>query len=81
MAEQFEECVQKALQLTNLEEKDMLLLYSLYQQATEGDCNTPAPEDEDALKQWTAWNEKKGMEQDTAKVEYVNKVTQLTGGA
>ncbi|XP_031830365.1 acyl-CoA binding protein 1 [Nomia melanderi] len=59
---------------------DMLELYSLYKQATVGDCNTPRPGgilDFKGKAKWDAWNNKKGLNQDTAKEQYIQKVDEL----
>lgn len=62
---------------------DLLRLYALFKQGTEGDCCTPRPsmlEMAAALK-WDAWNEVVGMSLQTARVSYIALVQQLSGQA
>lgn len=67
----------------NLETKpsndDLLILYSLFKQATVGDCNTAAPGmlDFTGKAKWNAWNKLKGTPSDDAKAQYIAKVTSL----
>lgn len=49
-----------------------LEFYSLYKQATAGDCNIEKPStDADAQNKWEAWNSRKGMSKDAAKAAYI----------
>jgi acyl-CoA-binding protein len=64
-------------------QEDLLRLYALFKQGTEGDCCTPRPsmlEMAAALK-WDAWNEVAGMSLQTARMSYVALVQQLSGQA
>ncbi|XP_043517093.1 acyl-CoA-binding protein-like [Frieseomelitta varia] len=58
---------------------DLLELYSLYKQATVGDCNTTRPGilDFRGKAKWDAWDKRKGMNQDDAKEQYIQKVEEL----
>ncbi|RWS21932.1 acyl-CoA-binding protein-like protein [Leptotrombidium deliense] len=58
---------------------EMLVLYGLYKQATVGDVNTSRPGmlDLRGKAKWDAWNEKKGMEKNEAKLAYIAKVKEL----
>ncbi|PBC30182.1 Putative acyl-CoA-binding protein [Apis cerana cerana] len=58
---------------------DLLELYSLYKQATIGDCNTSKPGmlDFKGKAKWDAWDKRKGMSQDAAKEQYIHKVEEL----
>ncbi|XP_076300492.1 acyl-CoA binding protein 1 [Lasioglossum baleicum] len=58
---------------------NMLELYSLFKQATVGDCNTTRPGmlDFKGKAKWDAWDQKKGMSQDAAKEQYIQKVDEL----
>ncbi|OAD57682.1 Acyl-CoA-binding protein, partial [Eufriesea mexicana] len=58
---------------------DLLELYSLYKQAIVGDCNTriPGMMDFKGKAKWDAWDHIKGMSQDTAKEQYIQKVEEL----
>ncbi|EFC45268.1 acyl CoA binding protein [Naegleria gruberi] len=58
---------------------DLLLLYSLYKQATVGDCNTDQPSIfymKDRAK-WDAWKGKEGMTKEDAMEQYVALVKEL----
>uniref|UniRef100_A0A8C2YMZ6 ACB domain-containing protein n=1 Tax=Chinchilla lanigera TaxID=34839 RepID=A0A8C2YMZ6_CHILA len=50
-----------------------------YKQATQGDCNIPAPPDSDmkAKAKWEAWNIHKGMSKMDAMKVYIAKVEEL----
>jgi len=73
----------KAAEVKNLKSKpsdeEMLKLYSLYKQATVGDCNTARPGmlDFTGKAKWDAWDARKGMSQDAAKEEYVKVAQEL----
>ncbi|KAK2509720.1 hypothetical protein MC885_019981 [Smutsia gigantea] len=56
-------------------DQEKLLVYSVYKQATQGDCNIPAPPDTDmkAKAKWEAWNGNKGMSKMDAMRIYVAK--------
>ncbi|XP_076397209.1 acyl-CoA binding protein 1 isoform X1 [Megachile rotundata] len=58
---------------------DLLELYSLFKQASVGDCNTSRPGmlDFKGKAKWDAWDRIKGMDQNTAKEKYIQKVEQL----
>ena len=60
----------------NLSNDELLTLYSLYKQATVGDCNTERPGmlDFKGKAKWDAWNGIKGKSQTDAKKEYVQTV-------
>lgn len=59
--------------------EELLKLYSLYKQATVGDCNTPAPGmlDFKGKSKWNAWNGLKGKAKEDAEKEYVAFVGEL----
>jgi len=58
---------------------DLLELYGLYKQATEGDNDTECPTffNMKARKKWEAWDERKGLTKDTAKKWYCSCVNRL----
>ncbi|CAH3186747.1 unnamed protein product, partial [Porites evermanni] len=59
---------------------DKLEVYSLYKQATVGDCNTDRPSgmlDFAGKAKWDAWNGKKGMSKEDAEAAYIAKVEEL----
>jgi len=61
---------------------DLLTLYGLYKQATEGDCNTKKPGMMDITGQakWNAWNAHKGkMSKEDAMKAYVEVVEKFKG--
>ncbi|XP_065366514.1 acyl-CoA-binding protein [Calliphora vicina] len=60
-------------------DNDLLELYSLYKQATVGDCNTDKPGflDFKGKAKWEAWNNRKGMSTADATNAYVEKVKGL----
>lgn len=59
--------------------KDLLELYGLYKQATEGVCNTPRPTvlQLKARSKWNAWHDLGEMSQKDAQLAYVNKLNKL----
>ncbi|XP_054989884.1 diazepam-binding inhibitor-like 5 [Sorex araneus] len=64
---------------TPLSDQEKLSVYSLYKQATQGDCNIPAPPSTDvrATAKWEAWTKNKGMSKIDAMRLYVAKVEEL----
>jgi acyl-CoA-binding protein len=66
----------KGIDMEKLSLSDAIKLdfYKFYKQATEGDCNIPAPYAiyYKAYAKWTAWNSIKGMEKEAAMSEYIN---------
>ena len=64
---------------TNLDNDTLLVLYGLYKQANEGDCDTAKPNflDPKGQAKWTAWNENKGLDQQTAMRRYIRKVKSI----
>ena len=64
-----------------LSDNDKLELYSLFKQATIGDCNTKSPGlfDWKGSAKWNAWNGKKGVSKDAAKIFYTSRVNSLSG--
>jgi acyl-CoA-binding protein len=59
--------------------EDLLQLYALFKQATEGDVSGDRPGGFDfkAIAKFDAWAEKKGVDKDKAMQEYVNLVERL----
>ncbi|XP_017068488.1 putative acyl-CoA-binding protein [Drosophila eugracilis] len=60
-------------------DNDLLELYSLYKQATVGDCNTDKPGflDFKGKAKWEAWNNRKGLSNADAQTAYITKVKAL----
>ena len=64
-------------------QEDLLQLYALFKQGTEGDCCTPRPSmlEMAAAVKWDAWNRMVGMSLQTARLSYIALVQQLSGQA
>jgi diazepam-binding inhibitor (GABA receptor modulating acyl-CoA-binding protein) len=58
---------------------DLLILYGLYKQVTEGNCNTPQPwaVQIQARAKWDAWYKNKNMDKRCAMCNYIDKVEQI----
>ena len=71
------------VRLGNPPQEDLLRLYSLFKQATQGDCKVPRPSmlDMAGAVKWDAWNCILGMPIQTARASYVALVQQLSGPA
>jgi diazepam-binding inhibitor (GABA receptor modulating acyl-CoA-binding protein) len=65
--------------VSKLSDADKLTLYSLFKQATVGDCTTPEPSFLDVVgkAKWTAWKARKGLPQAVAKKVYADEVARL----
>ena len=61
---------------------DILILYGLYKQATQGDCNIPQPwaVQIEARAKWDAWNKYNRMDRMNAMRNYIDKVEDLMEG-
>lgn len=59
--------------------EDLLQLYALFKQATDGDVSGERPGGFDfkAIAKYSAWEEKKGMGKEQAAQEYINLVERL----
>ena len=78
--EQFEAAVAKSKTLPQRPSNDeLLLLYALYKQATEGDVSGDRPGGFDfkAIAKYDAWAAQKGKSAEEARAEYVNLVERL----
>lgn len=69
--------VKKSKSNSSVEEptnKEKLIFYKYYKQATEGDCNVSQPWylQYEARAKWDAWNSVKGMSKNTAMRKYCN---------
>ena len=58
---------------------DLLLLYGLYKQITEGNCSTPQPWSNQVLAyaRWNAWHNNWDMPRNIAMEKYIEKVNAL----
>jgi acyl-CoA-binding protein len=80
LQQQFETAVTQAKAFTQKPSNEELLqLYALYKQATEGDVNTERPGGFDfkAIAKHDAWHELKGKTKDLAAKEYIDLVAEL----
>ncbi len=65
--EEFKVAAEKVRNLKNIPPNDVFLeVYSLYKQATCGDCNIECPGDEKGKAKFNAWNSRKGMSKEDA---------------
>jgi len=64
---------------TRPSDEEMLKVYGLYKQATEGDCTTTRPGmfDLKGKYKWDAWDALKGKDKETAEAEYITLVEEL----
>ena len=83
MKELFEQAVEDSKNLSEKPSNEtLLMLYSLYKQATEGDNDNDPPSnpfDFVSKAKYEAWLKVKGMTQDDAKAAYVDLVNKLKG--
>ncbi|KAI3659952.1 hypothetical protein MP638_004979 [Amoeboaphelidium occidentale] len=72
----FEEACTEAKALKRLNKEQKLKLYSLYKQATEGDCctNRPGLFEIEGRAKWNAWQSVKGTSKEDAKKLYIDVV-------
>lgn len=78
--ETFEKSVKEAQSLTERpSNEDLLLIYSLYKQATEGDNNTERPGGFDfkTAAKYNAWDKLKGMSKEDAMNQYIDLISRL----
>ena len=76
----FDSACEKAKTLASkMSDVDKLTLYSLFKQATVGDCTTPEPSFLDVVgkAKWAAWKERKGLPRGVAKKVYIEVVNQM----
>ena len=80
MSEEFLKAAEEVKTFTTRpSDQDLLELYSLYKQATVGDCNTDRPGmlDFKGKAKWDAWNGLKGTSKADAEKKYIAKVASL----
>ena len=83
LKEQFDSAVSRSRELTSRpSNEDLLMLYALYKQATDGDVSGERPGGFDfkAIAKYDAWAEVKGKSKDDAMKEYVALVDRLAKG-
>lgn len=80
MEQLFEKAVIASKLLPSQTNENLLLLYSLYKQATEGDVNIEKPTnffDFTAIAKYNAWESLKGTTKEDAKQKYIDLVASL----
>ena len=80
LTEQFQQAVSRSKEMTKRPSNEELLqLYALYKQGTEGDVSGDRPGGFDfkGIAKYDAWAELKGKTTDQAKQEYINLVDRL----
>lgn len=79
MESQFKEAVTKSKTLPSQSNDNLLALYALYKQATEGDVSGSKPGmfDFKGVAKYNAWESKKGMTKEVAMQEYIELVNRL----
>jgi diazepam-binding inhibitor (GABA receptor modulating acyl-CoA-binding protein) len=78
--QEFQEAVVKSKQLPNQSNENLLKIYSLYKQATEGDVNIDKPSnpfDMVGNAKYNAWDKLKGISKEEAMKQYVDLVKSL----
>ena len=83
LKEQFDSAVSRSRELTSRpSNEDLLMLYALYKQATDGDVSGERPGGFDfkTIAKYDAWAEVKGKSKDDAMKEYVALVDRLAKG-
>ncbi|ABG60493.1 acyl-CoA-binding protein [Cytophaga hutchinsonii] len=76
----FEESVAASKSLPNQSNENLLKLYSLYKQASEGDVNVEKPTnffDFAAIAKFNAWESLKGVSKENAMQQYIDLVKSL----
>jgi diazepam-binding inhibitor (GABA receptor modulating acyl-CoA-binding protein) len=65
---------------SKMSDTDKLTLYSLFKQATVGNCTTPEPSFLDPVgkAKWAAWKERTGLPHAVAKKVYADEVARLS---
>lgn len=79
---EFEEAVKQSRSLPAQSNENLLKLYGLYKQATEGDINIEKPTnffDLAGIAKYNTWNDLKGMSKEEAKQKYIAIVKELSG--
>jgi diazepam-binding inhibitor (GABA receptor modulating acyl-CoA-binding protein) len=80
LKQQFEEAVGSSKGLPDQSNENLLKLYSLYKQATEGDVNIEKPSnmfDFKGIAKYNAWDALRGISKEEAMQQYVDLVKSL----
>ena len=81
LEEIFNESAKKLVaQSGKVTKSNILYLYGLYKQATEGDCTMEQPWhcQVEAYGRWEAWKKNRGMSRRVAMEKYIEKVNEVT---
>lgn len=84
LQQEFESAVVRSKQLPKQSNDNLLKLYSLYKQATEGDVSSEKPSnpfDMVGNAKYAAWERLKGKSKEEAMTEYIQTVNELAGNA
>ncbi|KAL8615412.1 hypothetical protein ACOMHN_036232 [Nucella lapillus] len=79
---EFTKAAEEAKNLTQKpNDEELLKLYSLFKQATVGDCDTARPGmlDFKGKAKWDAWDARKGLSKGDAETQYIGFVGELKG--
>ena len=79
LKDQFEATIESAKSLPSQSNEDLLALYGLYKQATEGDVQGDPPSGFDfrGAAKYAAWEKRRGMTSDEAMQAYIDLVDRL----
>ncbi len=80
LKEQFEEASVKSKLLPEQSNENLLKLYSLFKQGTEGDCSIDKPSnmfDFKGIAKYNAWEDLRGLSKEEAMQNYIDLVKQL----
>ena len=78
--QEFESAVAQAKQLPDQPNENLLKIYGLYKQATEGDVNIEKPTnffDFKGIAKYNAWEELKGIPKEEAMKKYIDFIKEL----
>lgn len=81
LQKEFESAAAKAKELTRPSNDDLLTMYALYKQATEGDINMEKPTNPFDLvgnAKYHAWNKLKGTSKEEAMKGYIKFISELS---
>jgi len=74
LKEQFQQAINEVREIGKIDDQeDLLKLYGLYKQATEGDVNKSKPRmlDFKGKAKWESWSKNKGLSQEDAMMKYI----------
>ena len=79
LEKEFQNSINLIKNIENIDNDDMLILYGLYKQITEGDCSTPQPWSFQTIyrSRWEAWYRNIGLQRSIAIQKYIEKVNEI----